>query len=75
MKWMPIRAFLRGGYQDLTEPTVVTSHGHPVFTVMPAAKADEWTRFTSDVNPGAEAIMAATDAGVPFEEIGEEVTE
>ncbi len=37
MKWMPIRQFLRGGYQEIKEPTVVTSHGHPVFTVMPAA--------------------------------------
>lgn len=35
---MPIREFLRGGYQKVDEPTVITSHGHPIFTVMPAKK-------------------------------------
>ncbi len=40
MKWMPIRQFLRGGYQKLEGPTVITSHGHPLFTVMPAQKLE-----------------------------------
>ena len=32
---MPIRVFLRGGYKQISEPTVVSSHGYPIFTVMP----------------------------------------
>jgi hypothetical protein len=36
MRFMPIREFLRGGYQRITEPTVVSSHGRPIFTVMPS---------------------------------------
>ena len=35
MRWMPMREFLRGGYKDLTETTVVSNHGRPVFTVFP----------------------------------------
>jgi hypothetical protein len=32
---MPVREFLRGGYKDITETTVVSNHGRPVFTVLP----------------------------------------
>lgn len=32
---MPVREFLRKGYQDIREPTVVTSRGLPLFTVTP----------------------------------------
>lgn len=32
---MPLREFLRGGYQTITEVTVVTSRGYPSFTVFP----------------------------------------
>jgi len=32
---MTIRDFLRGGYQKLSEPTVVSSRGLPLFTVFP----------------------------------------
>jgi hypothetical protein len=39
MKWMPVRKFLRGGYKTIEEPTVITSQGYPIFTVMPAAGA------------------------------------
>lgn len=35
MRWMPVREFLRGGYKDITETTVVSNHGRPVFTVLP----------------------------------------
>jgi hypothetical protein len=35
---MPIREFLRGGYQTLTESTLVMKHGHPMFTVIPQRK-------------------------------------
>jgi hypothetical protein len=35
---MPIREFLRGGYQTLTESTLVMKHGHPMFTVIPQKK-------------------------------------
>lgn len=33
---MPVREFLRGGYQTITEPTIIIKHGYPVFTVFPA---------------------------------------
>jgi hypothetical protein len=36
MQWMNMREFLRGGYREITEITVVANHGRPVFTVMPA---------------------------------------
>ena len=32
---MPVREFLRGGYRTIKEPTVISNHGHPIFTVMP----------------------------------------
>jgi hypothetical protein len=47
---MPIREFLRGGYQTLTESTLVMKHGHPMFTVIPQKKTvkSESTFVTSD---------------------------
>lgn len=30
-----MREFLRGGYKTLQEPTVVSNHGRPAFTVIP----------------------------------------
>jgi len=47
---MPIREFLRGGYQTLTESTLVMKHGHPMFTVIPQKKPStpESTFVTSD---------------------------
>ena len=35
MKTMKIRDFLRGGYKDITEMTVITHHGAPLATWMP----------------------------------------
>ncbi len=35
MKTMKIRDFLRGGYKDITELTVITHHGAPIATWMP----------------------------------------
>lgn len=35
MKWMPVREFIRGGYRTLTETTIVSLHGRPLFTVIP----------------------------------------
>jgi hypothetical protein len=37
MNWMSVRDFLRGGYKDLKEPTVVANHGRAIFTVIPVA--------------------------------------
>lgn len=36
MKFMPVREFLRGGYKKITEPTIVSNRGAPLFTVYPA---------------------------------------
>ena len=35
MKVMQMREFLRGGYKDITELTLVTNHSRPAFTVNP----------------------------------------
>lgn len=35
MKYMPVREFLRGGYQRIAEPTVISSRGYVLFTVFP----------------------------------------
>jgi len=50
-----MREFLRGGYRDLDETTVVSSHGRPVFTVLPyqttavhALRVDPMTGVISD---------------------------
>lgn len=40
MKSIPVREFLRGGYQKINEPTIVTSHGHVLFTVWPGVRRD-----------------------------------
>ena len=44
MKTMQMRTFLRGGYKDLKEMTLITNHGNPVATWMPQthAKAREY---------------------------------
>ena len=36
---MSIREFLRGGYQNLTEGTIVMRHSVPLFTAMPHTSA------------------------------------
>lgn len=36
---MPVREFLRGEYQRITEPTIVTSRGVVLFTVWPGYRA------------------------------------
>ena len=38
-KTMPMRVFLRGGYKDIKELTVITNHGRPVATWMPQTHA------------------------------------
>lgn len=47
MKTMSVRDFLRGGYLEVREATVVMKHGHPVFTVIPHAGQTQSTRITS----------------------------
>ena len=38
---MPIREFLRGGYQTVKEATLVMKHGQPMFTVIPQKKVEK----------------------------------
>ena len=40
MKTMPIREFLRGGYHDIRESTLVMKHGQPIFTVIPQKRKE-----------------------------------
>lgn len=46
MRVMTIREFLRGGYQDLKELTLITNHGRPIGTWMPQADAHERVKKT-----------------------------
>jgi hypothetical protein len=50
---MGIREFLRGGYQHLTEGTVVMRHNHTLFTVVPfrAVRVREVSRETPENAP------------------------
>ena len=55
MKTMPVRIFLRGGYKDLTELTLITHHGRPIATWMPqqdakARRKDERVAYTTVIN-------------------------
>lgn len=54
MKWMTIRTFLRGGYQKITEPTIITKQGYPYFTVMPAKRGQDGV-VPQDPNPERDA--------------------
>jgi antitoxin (DNA-binding transcriptional repressor) of toxin-antitoxin stability system len=39
MKTMQMREFLRGGYKNIKEMTLITNHGNPVATWMPQTHA------------------------------------
>ena len=56
---MSVRDFMRGGYRDLTEPTVVANHGRPVFTVFPHNQAETVTYGMSD-GPSLSSTSGAT---------------
>jgi hypothetical protein len=45
---MPLREFLRGGYQVIVEPTVITKRGYPEFTVFPAGPRNKALYFHTD---------------------------
>lgn len=55
---MPVREFLRGGYRTLKEPTVISSHGHPLFTVIPTR------RRVNPLRPDAWDILKDVDKGL-----------
>jgi hypothetical protein len=64
-----MREFLRGGYKDLTETTVVSNHGRPVFTVFPyrtngdhAVSFDPRTGLISD--PVNDERVKTTDPSI-----------
>lgn len=46
MRVMTIREFLRGGYKDVTEMTLITNHGRPMGTWMPQSDALERNKRT-----------------------------
>lgn len=45
---MTLRTFLRGGYQQVVEPTMVVKRGIPLFTVMPHGSAPAADKKTED---------------------------
>lgn len=59
---VPIREFLRGGYRKLQGPTVVSSHGRPIFTVLPYAP-----RSSLMTVPLAAVMEGATDGELSTE--------
>lgn len=48
MKFMPLRVFLRGGYQQNDGPIIVTKNGYPYFTVLPGLVAKAATDVQND---------------------------
>lgn len=50
-----MRDFMRGGYRTLTEPTVVSVHGRPVFTVFPHDGQPVATVSSGTSLPGSES--------------------
>lgn len=42
MRFMTLRVFLRGGYQQIQGPTMIVKRGLPLFTVMPHGSAPAW---------------------------------
>jgi len=65
MKTMAIREFLRGGYQDLDELTLITNHGRPLATWMPQSHARKRTL------PLTKKVEYAVDSNSPHPEHGE----
>lgn len=65
MKTMAIREFLRGGYQDLDELTLITNHGRPLATWMPQSHARKRTL------PLTKKVEYAVDSKGPHPEYGE----
>jgi len=68
MNWMPVREFLRGGYREITEPTVISNHGRPVFTVFPHTRAADSSRDPGVVvrsTQGDSDPAPPRSAGVP----------
>lgn len=49
---MPIRVFLRGGYHDIKDTTLVMKHGQPMFTVIPQKKVEKVERDSDSRKPG-----------------------
>jgi len=64
MNVMPIRVFLRGGYRTLTQPTVISRHGRPLFTVYPPYPgAAAMAQFNKIINPITSDRLAAGPDG------------
>lgn len=55
MKVMQIREFLRGGYKDIREMTLITNHGRPVATWNPHP-------YKKKREPSAEAVVDSSEA-------------
>jgi len=70
MQWMSMRTFLRGGYKNLEETTVISNHGRPVFTVFPYNSPNGSTATFADEPvvvrsvPGDGAAAPPRSAGV-----------
>lgn len=65
MKTIGIREFLRGGYKDLDELTLITNHGRPMATWMPQSHAGKRRM------PLTKKLEHAVDSNRPHPEHGE----
>lgn len=59
MKVMSVRDFLRGGYKTLKEPTLISRHGIPMFTVFPPINTKKEARFAALADPIMSDRLAA----------------
>lgn len=59
MKTMQMREFLRGGYKDINEMTLITNHGNPVATWMPQTHAKKrGYRLSAKMTTGVDSKEA-----------------
>lgn len=65
MKTMAIREFLRGGYKDIEEMTLITHHGRPLATWMPQPNAKKRKL------PLSKKLLYEVDSKSPHPEHGE----
>lgn len=62
---MSLRTFLRGGYQDVSEPTVVLSRSQAMFTIVPG-QIDEDYSWTPGVASRSTTVPPEFDPRTPI---------
>lgn len=60
MKTMHVRDFLRGGYQKIDEPTLITKHGREIGTWIPPIQSFAYFRYLREKNGKPEEIAKSS---------------